>query len=171
MENRILIAYASKYGSTREVAERIGQVLRKEGCEVDVRSVKDVKDLSTYQSVIIGSATRMEKLLSEAVEFATQHASELQRMTTAYFVTGVTMKQDTPENRAKAIGFLHPLCAIKQPIRMGLFAGKLDYAKIGLLWRTMAKQDKTGLMTEGDFRDWPGIEAWAREVASALVPA
>lgn len=170
MGNRILVAYASKYGSTGEVAEYVGQVMHDLGGDVDVRSVKDVKDLSAYRSVVIGSATRMDRVLPDAVDFARAHEDDLRRMTTAYFVVGTTMKRDTPENREKAQASMKALCQVKEPVCLGLFAGKLDYSKIGLLWRTIARQDKTGLMAEGDFRDWTSIQAWARDLAPLLTP-
>ena len=176
MGNRILITYASKYGSTGEVAEYVGQVMRDLGgmhscgMPVDVLSVKDVKALSAYHSVVIGSAARMDRVLSEAVAFAKAHQDDLRRMTTAYFVVGTTMKRDTPENREKARTSMKALCQVKEPVCLGLFAGKLDYSKIGLLWRTIAKQDKTGLMAEGDFRDWARIQDWTRDLASVLIP-
>jgi menaquinone-dependent protoporphyrinogen oxidase len=163
-----LIAYASKYGSTGEIAEYIGQVLREAGDRVEVRRVQDVDDLSPYQSVIIGSATRMDKVLPDVLKFGQKHQAALRQLKTAYFVVGVTMKQDTPENRQKAEGFLTPLCQIKEPVSMGLFAGKLDYKKIGFFWRLLASKDKTGFMAEGDFRDWETIRAWALEVHSLI---
>ena len=168
MENRILIAYASKYGSTAEIAEYVGQVLRNMGIEVDVSSVNAVNDISQYENIIIGSATRMDKLLSEAVKFATKNESKLRRMKTAYFIVGVTMKQNTPENREKVKGFLEPLYRIREPVSIGLFAGKIDYSKVGFSWKVMAKLDKSGLMEEGDFRNWDTISKWANEIAPAL---
>ncbi len=169
MRNRMLIAYASKYGSTVEIAEYIGQVLRDMGSEVDVRSVNVVNEISQYQSVVIGSATRMDKLLSDAVKFAKNHEPDLRRAKTAYFVVGVTMKQDTPENREKVKGFLEPLCRIQEPISIGLFAGKIDYSKVGFFWKVFAKLDRSGLMEEGDFRNWDAIGKWAIEIAPALM--
>jgi len=59
LEDKILIAYTSRTGSTGEVAETIAQVLRREGVPVDVRRVQEVKDLTPYQAVLIGSAIRM----------------------------------------------------------------------------------------------------------------
>ena len=70
------------------------------------------------------------------------------------------MKKDTQENREKVKGFLEPLCKIKEPTNIGLFAGKLDYSRIGPIWRAIASKDETGLMEEGDFRDWEAIRKW-----------
>ena len=59
MTQKTLIAYASKYGSTEEIAKYIGNILSEEGNEVVVNSVKNIKDISGYDNIIIGSATRM----------------------------------------------------------------------------------------------------------------
>jgi menaquinone-dependent protoporphyrinogen oxidase len=161
MTQRTLIAYASKYGSTEEVAKYIAGILRDKGMEIDVKSVRKIKDISEYENIIIGSATRMDKLLKDALKFAENHTKELAIKKTAYFVVGATMKKDTAENREKVKGFLKPLGDIKEPISLGLFAGKIDYDKIGPVWRAIASKDETGLMEEGDFRDWEAIRAWA----------
>ena len=166
--NKILITYATKTGSTSEIAQFIGDVLEDDGFEVDVREIGEVVDLGGYQTIVIGSATRMDKVLNEAVKFMLQHQKEIQYKTTAYFLVGVTMKEDNPENRQKSEATLAPLCEIKEPISMGLFAGKLDYSKIGLFWRVLASKDKTGFMEEGDFRDWIKIKDWAIELAKLL---
>jgi len=168
MVNKILITYATKTGSTAEIAQFIGDVLKDDGFEVDINNVDGVNNLTPYQIIIIGSATRMDKVLNEAVKFNLQHQKELQHKTVAYFLVGVTMKEDTLENRQKAKAILDPLCEIKEPISKGLFAGKLDYSKIGLFWRFLATKDKTGLMEEGDFRDWIKIKDWTVELASVL---
>ena len=166
MRDKLLVVYASKYGSTKEIAEYIGDVIREGGVDVDVLSVNEVKDMSTYKSVIIGSATRMEKLVADAVKFSKRYKSELSDKKTAYFVVGVTMKEDTDGNREKARGYLKPLCQIKEPVSVGLFAGKIDYDKIGRFWRMLASRDKTDLMEEGDFRNWDAIREWA----NGLIP-
>jgi menaquinone-dependent protoporphyrinogen IX oxidase len=46
MDKKILIAYATKYGATGEIAEKISLVLRKTGFGTDVLAVNNVKDLS-----------------------------------------------------------------------------------------------------------------------------
>jgi menaquinone-dependent protoporphyrinogen oxidase len=169
MVDKILIAYVSKAGSTGEVAEVIGQVLREAGAVVDVYPVKDVQDLSPYRSAIIGSAVRMGKLLPDAVRFAQEHQEELKRMTAAYFLVCATMKEDTPEHREQVAAYLHPLCDIRPPADVGLFAGKVDPEKMAIFWRLMCGLSKDGVMTPGDFRDWEAIRAWARNLAPALI--
>jgi menaquinone-dependent protoporphyrinogen oxidase len=166
MVNRILVAYATKCGSTAEIATAIGKLLSSAGAEVDVRRVQDVKDVKGYQAVVIGSATRMEKILPEAIDFANRHRRVLQQIPTAYFTVGVTMVEDTAENRAKAAGYLEPLCQIKRPASLGLFAGKVDHARLDPFTRFALSWVKEGPLAGGDFRNWDAINAWAQ----GLVP-
>ena len=56
MSGRILVAYASRGGSTAGVAEAIGQTLAAGGSEVDVRSMTEIDDVTAYQAVVAGSA-------------------------------------------------------------------------------------------------------------------
>jgi menaquinone-dependent protoporphyrinogen oxidase len=168
MKNRLLIAYGSRCGSTGEVAEAIGQVLSMAGAAVDVRLVKDVNDLSPYQGVIVGSAIRMGKWLPEAVEFVKTHQHTLSRLPVAYFAVCLTMKDDTVENRRKAMGFLDPVhkqFPQVRPAHIGLFAGAVDYGKLSFAYSLILKVKGA---PEGDFRNWEAIRTWAAAVRPAL---
>src|SRR5215218_3774871 len=59
MEPKTLIAYASKHGSTHEVAEQVADVLRAGGLDVDVRAASSVEDVDAYDAVVIGGALYM----------------------------------------------------------------------------------------------------------------
>ena len=56
MDAKILVAYASRAGSTSRVAEAIGKTLAESGAQVEVRLMKDVKDPAPYRVVVAGSA-------------------------------------------------------------------------------------------------------------------
>jgi menaquinone-dependent protoporphyrinogen oxidase len=168
MKNRILIAYGSRCGSTGGVAEAIGQVLSAAEAAVDVRLVKDVNDLSPYQAVIVGSAIRMGKWLPEAVEFVKTHQDTLSRVAVAYFAACMTVKDDTAENRQKAMGYLDPVrkqFPQVKPVDIGLFAGAVDYGKLSFAYSLILRVKGT---PEGDFRNWEAIRTWAAGVNPAL---
>jgi menaquinone-dependent protoporphyrinogen oxidase len=171
MNKKILVIYAGNYDSTKEIAQFIAGIIGEMGGNIEVRSVDEHPGIASYDAVIIGSAARMDKLLGKTLRFARRRANDIRQKTTAYFVTCITMKNDTPENREKARGFLQPLCQIKEPVGIGLFGGKLEYNRIGFLWKTLARQDKTGTMAEGDFRNWEQIKAWATAVGDKLINA
>src|SRR4030043_177459 len=168
MKSKLLIAYGSRCGSTSGVAEAIGQVLCEAGGAVDVRLVKDVTDLSPYQGVIVGSAIRMGKWLPEVVEFVKTHQDTLSRVPVAYFAVCLTMKDDTVENRHKALSYLDPVrkqFPQVKPADIGLFAGAVDYRKLSFAYSLILKVMGA---PEGDFRNWEAIRTWGAGRRPAL---
>ena len=170
---KVLVAYASYCGTTGGVAEAIGQVLCQKGATVDVRLVKNISDLTPYQAVVIGSATRSASWWPEAIEFVERNKEELSRKPVAYFLTCLALYKDTEASRRVARGYMDP--ALKaapevQPVDIGLFAGVLDYSKLNLVYRMVmkSKMKKRGV-PEGDFRDWNAIRSWAKGLCSPLL--
>jgi menaquinone-dependent protoporphyrinogen oxidase len=169
IKNRVLIAYASRCGSTGGVADAIGQVLSGTGTSIDVRVVGNMHDLSQYQTVIVGSAIRMGRWLPEAVDFVKKHRDVLRQVPTAYFVVCLTMKDDTAENRSKVLAYLDPVRKETpqiQPVDIGLFAGAVDFSKLSFVNKSILKAKG---VTEGDFRNWPSIRTWAAGIRPALL--
>ena len=172
---KVLVAYASRCGSTGGVAEAIGQVFCDNGTAVDVRLLNNVGDLDSYCAVIIGSAVQSSKWLPEAMAFVEKYQKVLSQMPVAYFLTCLALYKETEENRRKARTFLDPLrdaAPQVQPVDIGLFAGVLDYSKLSLPVRMIMKQKMKGKgVPEGDFRDWDAIRAWAQGLRSTLLDA
>jgi menaquinone-dependent protoporphyrinogen oxidase len=166
MAHRILVAHASRAGSTAEVAEAVGQVLRDCGAEVDVRPVKGIQGLAGYDALVLGSAIWMGKPLREAVRFAAAQQHALANLPVAYFVLCETLREDTPANRDRARRFLGPLQKLKQPVSLGLFAGAKDYGSVHPLVRWVLMNVLK--LPEGDWRDWEQIRAWAAALAPQL---
>jgi len=169
MKSRILIAYASRCGSTGGVAEAIGQTFCGIGAGVDVRLVGDVNDLSPYRAVIVGSAIRMGKWLPEVVEFLKTHQDRLSRVPVAYFVVCMTMKDDTVENRRKVLAYLDPVQKQVPPVKpadIGLFAGGVDFKKLSFIHSLILKVMG---VPEGDFRNWEAIRTWVAGMGPVLL--
>jgi len=168
MKKRVLISYASRCGSTGGVAEAMGQALCGMGASADIRLVKNVNDLSPYDAVIVGSAVRRGKWLPEAVGFVRDNQDMLGRMPIAYFVVCLTMKDNTAENRSKVMAYLDPVrkeAPKIQPVAVGLFPGAIDFGKLSFVDK-MFLTAKGG--SEGDYRDWPAVKAWASAVGPML---
>jgi len=164
MPKKVLIAYASRAGSTAEVADRIGETLKGLGFDVEVKNVKEVDSIDQYDTIIIGSAVRMFRLLPETIRFANRFKEKLENKTLAYFIVCLTMYEDTEKSRAQAQTYLKPLLEIKEPVSIGLFGGKMDYNKLSFIWRILFK----GRVPEGDFRDWDSITDWSNSLSRKL---
>ena len=168
MKKRVLISYASRCGSTGGVAEAMGQVLCGMGASADIRLVANVNDLSPYHAVIVGSAIRRGKWLTEAVGFVKDNQDILGRLPIAYFVVCLTMKDNTAENRSTVMAYLDPVrkeAPKIQPIAVGLFPGALDFGKLSFVEKTVLKAKGA---SEGDYRDWPSVKAWVSTVGPML---
>jgi menaquinone-dependent protoporphyrinogen oxidase len=166
MHKKLLVAYATRADSTREIAKTIAQTLRDAGHEVEVHPVDDVTDLSPYQGVILGTGIRIGHVLPEMLNFVKTQRQALADLPTAYFVVCLTMHDDTPENRQTVEGYLEPLCAIKPPFNKGLFAGRMERSRLEQPWRFLLKYTKEPMMQEGDYRDWEAITHWANQVTT-----
>jgi menaquinone-dependent protoporphyrinogen oxidase len=158
---KILIAYASKLGSTGEVARALAEELAIRGFAADVSRAGDVADVSPYNAVLVGSAVRMGRWLPEAVTFLEQRAGELAAKPVSYFTVCMTMIQDTPENRAKAKGITATAHAVREPAAEEFFGGRMDYGRLSFAEQMILRAMK---VPEGDYRDWDAIRAWARQV-------
>ena len=77
---KILVAYASRCGSTSGVAQAIGQAMCEGGATVDVLPLKTVQDLAPYSAAVVGSAVRIGQWLSESKQFVQSHQARLADM-------------------------------------------------------------------------------------------
>jgi menaquinone-dependent protoporphyrinogen oxidase len=168
MGNKVLIAYASRCGSTGGVAEAVGEVLCGAGTAVDVRPIHEVADVNGYGGVIVGSAVYMRRLMPQAVEFVKANRQALSQVPVAYFVVCGTLKEDTQENRKSAAAYLDPIREVVQPANEGLFAGAMDFAKMSLAYQLVARVMGG---SESDWRDWDAIRGWAGGLPSTLLVA
>ncbi|MBD3284910.1 hypothetical protein GF359_00945 [candidate division WOR-3 bacterium] len=152
---KVLVAYATRYGSTGEVAEKIGEVMRSKGAEVDVANIKDKPDPAGYDAAVVGGAVYIMMLSGKTKGFVAKHKKKLRDMPVAYFVLSGTMKDDTSENREKIGSKLNPLKKKAEPVDVGLFGGAFDPSKGP---KMMADEPAT------DDRNWDAIAAWAEGV-------
>lgn len=159
MEEKVLVAYATRYGSTREVAEAIAAALREEGAAVDLMRADEVTDTAPYTMVVIGSPVYAGKWLDDALKMVTRHQEALSRVRVALFAVGILIAEDTPENRQKLKAALDPVVQVVTPVSIGLFAGKLDAKALSFPLRMMLKVMKT---PEGDYRDMDAIRRWVK---------
>ena len=170
---KILVAHASKCGSTREVAEFIAERLRGHGLEVEARSVGSVTALAGYDAVVVGSAVYMGHWMPEAADFVQRNRAVLVDRPVWLFSSGPL--QLPPGNPSLDDPELVPteipgLVEAVHPREHRVFFGALDPARLPLKYRALRKLPAArAILPEGDFRNWADIEAWAGTIASGLL--
>lgn len=172
---KVLIAYASQYGSTGGVANAMAQVFCKAGAAVDVKLVTNVADLSGYQAVVVGSPVQNDAWRPEAVSFVKTNQEALSKLSVAYFLTCMTLGLDPqPGGRERMTGVLkHVQEQIPEvtPVDTGLFAGTIPLGHLSSIIRGAYQVlgQREGDFPGIDFRDWGAIQAWAETVYPALM--
>jgi menaquinone-dependent protoporphyrinogen oxidase len=163
MDNRILIVYASKCGSTGEVAQAIGQSLCDAGATMDVRPVKAVTSIDGYRAV--GSAIRMGQWLPEAVDFLKKHQARLSQMPTALFTVHMLNVDDSPASQSARAAYVAPVHQLVTPLAEAFFAGKIELARMSFFDRLISNAMKA---KDEDLRDWNKIRSWAQTIHPQL---
>jgi len=164
---KVLVAYASKHGATAEITEKIGQVLRESGLQVDVSPVKSANDLKSYDAVILGSAAYMFQWRADAVSFLKKNQNLLAERPIWLFYSGPLGKGDALE-LVKGQRFPKPLKPVIDHIKprdMAVFHGFINMDKLNFFERFAFKKSPA---MQGDFRDWDAIISWAKSIVSEL---
>jgi menaquinone-dependent protoporphyrinogen oxidase len=164
MSEKILVTYASRTGSTVEVAEAIGKTLSEGGAGVDVLPMQEVQDLAPYRAVVAGSAIQNKQWLPEAVQFIQTYKAALSQKPFAAFLVCMTLAmKNADQYRPFVADFLAPVRRLVKPVSEGLFAGVLDIRKVPSASDRFKFRISVllGVWKEGDHRDWNAIRAWA----------
>jgi menaquinone-dependent protoporphyrinogen oxidase len=163
MSDTILVAYATRQGSTQEVAEAIAETLREHWLEVDIQPVRNVRSLGGYRAVVLGAPFYMYHWHKDARHFLARNRVALTERPIAIFALGPlhndekefqTVREQLDKELTKYPWLTIAACAI--------FGGKIDPAKLHFPFNRMP---------EGDIRDWTIIRAWASELAAKFQPA
>jgi menaquinone-dependent protoporphyrinogen oxidase len=162
---RILIAVATKHGSTHGIGEAIAEELRVQGMDVDLSAVGEITSLARYDAVLLGSAVYIGHWLAEARNFIATHQQEFIARPVWLFSSG-PLGEDHSKQQTEPVE-LSTIMAETGARDHRTFRGKLDPTQLGLTERLMVKLVKA---PAGDYRDWDDIQAWAREIAAALQP-
>lgn len=171
MIKRILVTYSSRTGTTAGVANEIAKALSENGSQVDVLPMKDVKDLTGYSSVVVGSAIQAAQWLPEAVQFIQIHQSIMKNVPVAMFSVCMTLAMPNGEKYRQGVAdWVKPVRGMVNPVSEGIFAGALDVSKVpSLSDRIKFKMSvMLGVWKEGDHRDWNAIRTWAVQLQPAF---
>ena len=165
MSARILVAYATRNGSTAEIARVIGKELADAGFSVDVTEIKNVTTLGGYTAIVTGGPLYMGSVDGAVGKFVGKNRGQLQNLPVAAFVVGLAPKNPDPKANEQAMASLKRSLEPVMPLSSALFAGKLDPANLNFVMRKFLEMAK---IPAGDFRDWNLIAAWARDLPEKM---
>ena len=158
----ILLAYASRFGSTQEVAETIAAALREAGLAVDLQPMQEVKSLDRYDAVVLGAAIYNAKWNAVAHQFLSQHQNALTQLPVAIFTLGPLSPSEAAKgNSRRQLDMELAIYPLLKPIAVEIFAGKYDPTKPGLNFFER-------FLPARDYRNWDAIRVWANELTAQL---
>ena len=167
---RVLVAAASRHGSTAEIAEEIAAELRgtiratDPQAAVEVRAADQVSSVDGYQAAVLGSAVYLGHWLDSARALVESQQAALSRIPVWLFSSGPVGDPPMPSDEPVDVAGLAARVAAREH---RLFAGKLGKRGLRFTERAVVVALRA---PEGDFRDWAAIKEWAREVGAALGP-
>jgi len=180
MTGTILVAWATRYGSTREVAEAAAETLREQGLTVEVAAAKDAvvradrragHDAGVrHDGVVLAAPFYMGAMLKDAVRFFERERASLERLPVALLTCGPLSADDDIDAACEQLdgalaklGWLHPVAA-------EMFVGKYDPGRLRVADRLIAALPASPLHGVGahDDRDWDAIRAWAATLPGLL---
>jgi menaquinone-dependent protoporphyrinogen oxidase len=169
MSASVLIAYATRYGSTQEVAEAVAATLRERGLEVDIQPMRQVRALDQYRAVVLGAPLYMFHWHKDALHFLARHRQALTQRPVAIFALGPFHAdekefQEVREQLDKELAQFPWLT----PGAIEIFGGKFDPEKLTFPHNLLPALKK---MPASDVRDWTAIRAWASALAAQFQPA
>jgi len=171
MTSKILVTYATKYGSTKEVAEAIARTLTDKSFHVDLTECKEVKSLAGYQAVVIGAPLYAGTVISDGVKFLNKFQSDLEQIPSALFILGpLSDSQQEIHGVQVQLDANRKKFPFYKPAAEKIFVGALDLKKLrfpdSLI--KLYRPAKNNPMKSSDNRDWKAVENWAASLVEAL---
>lgn len=163
MDPNILVAYATRTGSSEEVAQSIADVLRSHALPVDLRPAYNVHAIDQYTAVIICVALYGGRFHRDVRRFFTEHRHALAKLPVALFVLGPVHSEEKEwtdarrqlENELKRFPWL-------SPVDQQIVGGKFDSARLLFPFKLIPALRK---MPASDVRDWNLIQSLSNKLA------
>ena len=162
---RVLVVVASRHGATREIGEAVATALAEEGIESEVQPPERIAAIEGFDAVIIGSGVYAGHWIETAKRFIKRHEATLRQRPVWLFSSGPL--GDPPAPIAEPVD-VAPLVEMTAARSHRIFAGRLMKDELGFGERALVKMVRAPY---GDYRDWPEIVEWAREIAGGLKAA
>jgi menaquinone-dependent protoporphyrinogen oxidase len=158
----VLVAYASKHGTTREVAEFVASMLELRGLTVEVEEAARIGSIAHYDAVVVGGGLYMGKWHKDARRLLERHRRDLAHVRLAVFGMGPDELEESKvvESRKQLDRALAGTPELS-PVAVTVFGGALKPEA----WRFPFSR-----LPAFDARDWDEIEEWADKVAASISP-
>lgn len=166
MVGKILVAYATRYGSTKEVAESIAATLHENGLAVEIQPLRDVRSLESFSAVVMGAPLQMFRWHKDALQFLTRFQETLGKLPVAVFALGPfhDVESEWKEIRSELDKELAKFPWFT-PVATTIFGGKYDPATLSFPFSLLPALKQ---LPASDIRDWEAIRAWAMELTGKL---
>ena len=162
----VLVGYATRYGSTQEVAEAVAATLRECGLEVDIQPMRKVRTIAGYSAVVLGAPLFMFRWHEDALRFLSRHREALMERPVVVFALGpVHDPYDEDEWQSSHDQLDKELAKYPwlTPVALEMFGGKYDPAKLRFPVNLLAGKEPAS-----DLRDWTSIRDWAANLKLIL---
>jgi menaquinone-dependent protoporphyrinogen oxidase len=166
MKPSVLVTFATRYGSTREVAQSIADTLKESGIEVDFQLIREVRSVEKYQAVVLGAPLYMFRWHKDARRFLSKHRKEIVQRPITIFALGPIHDeekewQDVQKQLDKALAKYPWL----NPAAVEIFGGRFDPARLRFPYSFLPAMRK---IPASDIRDWAKIKSWAENLRDLL---
>jgi len=166
----VLVAYGTRYGSTREVAETVAATLRDGGVDAEVKPAREVRSVDGYAGVVVGTPLYLGALHRDVRVLLERSAQVLADRPLAVFALGPIKAADGVEASRDQLSAALAKLRAPTPVSTAVFVGAYDPSRLGLRDRMLAALPASPLHGEPahDDRDWDAIRAWARGLRSQV---
>jgi menaquinone-dependent protoporphyrinogen oxidase len=166
MKPSILVTFATRSGSTREVAQSIADTLKESGIEADFQPIRQLRSIERYQAVVLGAPLYMFRWHKDARHFLSKNRKELIKRPIAIFALGPIHDeekewQDVRQQLDRALAKFPWL----EPAAIKVFGGRFDPARFRFPYSFLPAMKKIPV---SDIRDWTKINNWAANLPSVL---
>jgi len=162
---KVLVTYATKYGTTAEIAGDIAKTLTASGLETDVIPVMEVGMVDEYDAIVIGSPLYIGKILVEAREFCKQYKPHLEGKWIAFFVDGVSLCNGNHKKQEAMFAAIDAMSLYIVVAEKAIFGGRLVR---GVLSEADLQIATIANAPEGDFRNPEDVRTWANDIAQKI---
>ena len=164
----VLIIYGSKEGQTAKIAERIAQIIRKQGLQASAYAVKELPagfTTAAFDAAIVGGSIHMGHYPTHFREFVRNHRDWLNKVPSAFFTVCMAIHSQNPNEREEARNYGKHFIETTHwhPTLIDTFAGAVKYTQYNFMTRFIMKMitkregGSTDTLHDHEYTDWDSV--------------